>query len=48
MKDDEIKGQFATRMIEPVFQTGAALEADIARKKQIIGELVDRFDLKQK
>jgi tripartite-type tricarboxylate transporter receptor subunit TctC len=48
MKDDEIKAQFATRMIEPLFQSGAALEADIARKKQVIGELVERFDLKQK
>jgi tripartite-type tricarboxylate transporter receptor subunit TctC len=48
MKDDEIRAQFATRMIEPVFQSGTALEADIARKKRVIGDLVERFDLKQK
>ncbi|MFM8534708.1 MAG: Bug family tripartite tricarboxylate transporter substrate binding protein [Acidimicrobiia bacterium] len=47
MKDDEVKTLFTTRTLEQVFQSGAALEAHIARKKQEIGELVERFGLKQ-
>lgn len=48
MKDDEIKRAFAARLIEPVFTSGAALQADIAKKKLVLGELVERFGLKQK
>lgn len=48
MKDEEIKSAFAARLIEPVFASGAALQADIANKKRVLGELVERFGLKQK
>ena len=47
MADEEIKKQFASRMIEPVFSSGPELAAEVAAKKTSTTGLVERFGLKQ-
>lgn len=47
MQDPEVLSQLNARMIETTFVTGAEVEAHVARKREVIGDLVERFGLRQ-